>query len=432
VDFESASSNLAEIAKAGSVFVRTNVPLIDFTRPFQGSLDIYGQSNTLSFDLSTIDDLPTISYLLTTVLDAKVLIIAWDIKEVMTYFKFHLQNKAIFKFEGKVIDLRLVEAFCGEKLPPPESLIQSKKRLAVNYRNPKVQLVHEKIHLPLALEVIPSMETQGILHTELKKKTYPFYEIEGQVNGRLQGSNAFPTALNPHAFTQVEKSKLKLRSELDMFLYFDFVSMEVATLQYLSDDPALKIVTAGGDYYKNIWKMLFGKECEKPEQRTFIKNSFLPIVFGQGAKAISEIFGCTETDAVGLIKALKIKFSRSFAYVDAFQYGITEDKMVEDHFGRKRHFQADMSYLVRNFVVQAPASIVCLEKLIDLYRIVGEKLIFSIHDGYVIRCDPKVDKQLIVKCKKSLESASSMAPGLQLSANCELGVKLDKTKSIKL
>jgi hypothetical protein len=145
--FENAAINLAEMAKDGTVFLRTNLPLIDFTKPFQGTLEIYGQKKILSIDLSTETDLPTIAYLLTTIFDENVLIVAWNIKEIVTYFNFHLNHKAELKFLAKIVDLRLIEAFSGYNNPAPESLKQAVKRMAAVFKDhPKTKIIYNIIH----------------------------------------------------------------------------------------------------------------------------------------------------------------------------------------------------------------------------------------------------------------------------------------------
>lgn len=426
MDFENAAADLTEMALDGAAYLRTNLPIVDFTKPFQGVLEIYGKKKVLTIDLSTPNELATISYLLTTILDDRVLIIGWNIKELITYLKFNLTNKATINFTAKVIDLRLIEVFSGQNLSAPESLAQAVKRMGAVY-TAKNKIIANKIHTPLSMTVIPSMEMSGILDTELRKRVYPYYEIEKQVNGRLQSSKAFPLAIFSHGLTPSDKEKLKLRSEEEVFIYFDFKSMEVAVLQYLSQDQTLAKMLVG-DCYKNIWTALFNSNCETPEQRKLIKECFLPIVFGLGITGIMEKTGCSQEAATALTKGLRSRFKKAFEYVDNYQEG----HLVEDHFGRKRYFDDPKSYLIRNFVIQAPAAIICMEKLIDLYQVVGDKLLLSIHDGYVIRCNPKFDKPLIVQCKKVLESPSQLAPELKLSVDCGIGIRLNKMKPLKI
>jgi hypothetical protein len=323
VDFERAAIDMAEMAQTGVVYLRTNLPLIEFTKSFQGVLEIYGEKKVLSIDLSTETELATIAYLLTTIFDEKVVVLSWDIKQLVTYFKFHLAKNANFKFAGKVIDLRLIEAFLGLSQPAPESLRQAIKRMSSIKDNTKARLVHSKIHNPLFLEVIPSMEVQGVLHTDIKKRVYPYYEIEGSVNGRLQSSKPFPVAINTHGLTDFDKERLKLASDEEAFLQFDFSSMEVAVLQYLSGDPVLAEALATGDCYKSMWSMLFSSPCDKPEQRKLIKNCFLPLVFGMGIPLIVSRTGCSENAASVLSKGFRGRFKKAFEYVESYQGNVT-------------------------------------------------------------------------------------------------------------
>lgn len=432
MNLENAAIELAEIGKDNLFFIKTSQPIINFTKPFVGTLQIYGKHKVLSVNLHDDSELGTIFYLLNEILNERSVVITWNIKELMSYFRFNLKNNTGVKINGKIFDLMLMESFSGINMPPPESLKESLKRLEAVSKNDKLKIIHNKIHIPLAMNVVPSMETHGVLDTQLKRKVFPTYQIEGQINGRLLCNKPFENSVNPHHLTHEDKSKLKLKSNDDCFIYFDFNCCELFVLQYLSKDKKLgELIDKGGDCYSNIWEALFSKPCNDPNQRKFIKNSFLKVVYGMQADALSQEFDFEINAANSFISSIRNLFPEAFGYIDSYQKLLKTTSKVEDFFGRVRTFD-DRPWSVRNFVVQSPAAIVCLEKLIDLYNIVGNRLIFNIHDAYVIRANLKFDQSLIIKCKKTLEETSNLAPGLKLTTNCEVGFRLDKLKTIKI
>jgi DNA polymerase I-like protein with 3'-5' exonuclease and polymerase domains len=279
--------------------------------------------------------------------------------------------------------------------------------------------------------VLPTLETQGILHAGMMKRVYCCYKIEGQANGRLLCEQNFANCIIPHHLTNNDKKGLKLRKDDEVFVVFDYKCMEVMVLEYLSKDKKLtEIVTSGKDLYQSIWLMLFNKPCEKPEQRKFIKESFLPVIYGMQGEALANKVGCSLETANNFIYNMRKNFTEAFNYIESYQIALKSLNKAEDFFGRIRVFN-EKPWGVRNFAIQAPASIVCLEKLIDLYNIVNENLIFSIHDGYIIRANIKFDKPLILKCIKSLETPSQLMPGLKLRINCEIGFHLNNLKPFK-
>lgn len=71
-----------------------------------------------------------------------------------------------------------------------------------------------------------------------------------------------------------------------------------------------------------------------------------------------------------------------------------------DSFGRRRKFEE--SYKIRNFAVQSPASLVCIDRLNKLNESVNgiAKVCMHIHDGYVLYCDNNNLEKSCLKAKK--------------------------------
>jgi hypothetical protein len=85
--------------------------------------------------------------------------------------------------------------------------------------------------------------------------------------------------------------------------------------------------------------------------------------------------------------------------------------------------------VARHFVIAAPAAAVCLDKLIQLDKALDPqkaKLVFSIHDGYLLSTTKPQIQEVATIAKKVLESESSLCPGLKIGTKCEAGKNLTK------
>ena len=58
---------------------------------------------------------------------------------------------------------------------------------------------------------------------------------------------------------------------------------------------------------------------------------------------------------------------------------------ISDYFGKRRTFTENF-YKARNFCIQSPASLICLEKLVQLWKKIQHKtrICYHVHDGYYV------------------------------------------------
>ena len=118
-------------------------------------------------------------------------------------------------------------------------------------------------------------------------------------------------------------------------------------------------------------------------------------------------------------------------FVDGFVQQAKTLGYAKDHFGKRRLFE-EKEYLARNFSVQAPASIVCLEKLIALHKAVQgiARVALHIHDEFVLYVPRKAWKEVFRLVRKVLLAESELCPGLKLQVSCEAGRDLDNLKPL--
>jgi hypothetical protein len=383
------------------------------------------------------------------------IVIGWNLKELFTFFKFHLPKCFFdeYKINKKVcsycdfIDLKLCESFLSIKQTPPKTYGEALSRVRVIYNNESLLNINKSIYQPLITEVIPSIETSSIVNRETGRE-YCCYDIEGQVNGRLNIKIPDQNFYNPHNLS-AEQKNLYSAGTGKKFIVFDYKHYEVSILAWLAKDFALtEIIKSGEDVYSKIWCIISGEESCSEEKRDIIKSVFLPIVYGSGINKISELTNYSIKASTFLVDAINKNFTRSFDWVKEHQEKLKTQDFVLDYFGRVLDFSEKSgrdAWSVRNAIIQAPAALICLEKLIQLYHKMYSSMdiIASIHDAFVCRID--CNKELwtggglvtnsnsVISCAKEiLESPMPSTPGLILKVEASIGERWGTLKKIHI
>lgn len=344
-------------------------------------------------------------------------IITWDIKKLFSHFYFHLPRHYFLNIKSKIIDLKYLEGFLGKNEKIPQTFVDAQRRAMVILDNKNI---HWNLHIPLATKVLPKIETVGLLDSEKKKKCYAVYEIEGSKHGRLSCKKEFDDGISLHNMSDEKLAVFKPRMD-HMFLKLDYKAYEVRILQYLSQDERLgKIIASEKDIYSTIYSLFYGK-CDG--KRQFIKDSFLPIVFGMQSQTLSERMNLSKEEADDLISKVNLYFETAMKWVVRFSEE-AKTKEIKDHFGRTRKFEE--YWKVRNFVIQSPAAIVSQEKLISLYEGISDKadIVGNVHDCYFLEVHRNLIYDVAYHASKILESDSVFCPGLKLKLEMKVGIDL--------
>lgn len=420
---------LDQIVQSGpNVFVKLNPEIVDFTL-ISPSFTLIFSTKEVDFPIEINDEnfMEILSLVKTAFENKNLVIIGWNLKNLFTYVLSKTGDN--LEFESRLLDLKLAEAFIGIRERAPSKFEDAIRRLKIVFADSswtKFKSVYQKVYQPLITNVIPKIEIEGVFDKEKRQILFPYYEIEGQVGGRLACQIAYENCFNPHSLSDEDKSKLQPKGNDLTFLCFDYSFYEVCILAWLSNDEVLgNMVFDEGDFYKKLYAQLTGSECDTDAKRSFCKDYlFLPIIYGQSAKTLAERAKISMMMAEKLIDRLQKMFSKLFDWVENYPI---ENNVCVDYIGRKRQLAIGEEYKYRNFIVQSPGAIFCLDKLVSLSNGLNHYggVVASIHDGYVVRC--KEDQSEIVKCicLKILEAESSFFPGLKLKAN----YKISKTLS---
>lgn len=431
-NLEAIGSVLAEFLATNEViYLKTKPEIIDFRKDFDGELVLMGAKESVSLFIPNGVFTSFVGMLTAGLFNTKKIILSWDIKRLFSYFYFRLTRSHHININCRVIDLKYGEAFLGVNDKAPETFKEAQRR-ALFIKDETCRRMHETIHVPLATRVLPKIETAGIRDVVDRKIRHSAYQIEGQVNGRLLCSKEFDGGISVHNMGSEEKQRFRPNQD-HTFVVLDYKSHEVCVLQWLSKDERLaRIISSGRDIYTTIYSLLYGQKCTD-DKRQFIKDAFLPIVYGQQADSLATRLKVSQEEASTLIKKINTYFGTAMGWVQEYQDRVKEFPVVADHFGRTRHF-GDKAWSVRNAIVQGPAAAVCLEKLISLYDRLSShcEIVASIHDAYVLDVRQNELYDIVFYAIEVLQGPSTLAPGLPLRVDVKVGNDLDNLSTYTL
>lgn len=418
-----------------SILVRFEPSILDFTSDGEGTVIVENDRQRISFalkgDVSSVRTV--VAVLETTIFNPENVkfLYTWNIKDLISYFKYYVPEFVMPPVS--IVDLKVIEAFLGIPRNPPKTYIEAVNRARIFAETTRWKAIYKSIHQPLMQKVLPAIETNPLLDTVKREWVHPYYEIEGQANGRLNASGKFKNGYLPHTMGQAVKEVLQPK-EGYRFLSADFKSCEIFVLHWLSKDAELaRIIESGLDLHSEIYRVVTRDETINPAKRDKSKLMFLPVMYGCGAEGLASQLGLKVEVAKELIHRIRSTFPGAHEWMMAKQEHVKQNLKIEDYFGRRREFPENEAYRARNFVVQAVAATFCQEKLIDLfnaYEGLEANIAFSVHDGYGVTFLQKELKNIHDTTKLVLESESKICPGLKIPVDIKFGIKLSNMKRL--
>lgn len=344
-------------------------------------------------------------------------IITWSPKGFFSIIASKTKHKP--EINCKFIDLKFYESYHGIRQQQPKDIFEATNRLSKINISKNFEKIYNQVYLPLATNIIPDIETFPLISNG--KVLNSHYELDGTLNGRAKCENKFINSYNPHTLNS------KLINEFysgygrsDNFLLFDFKSMEVHTLAWLSNDETLKRILVG-DFYSNLYNYIFNSDGINERIKKILRQLFLPTAYGQGAKSFAEIVNCSISSAENLIRKIKNRFPKAFNYLE--DNCLKSGGICVDYFGRNRFFNNEDIYLSRNFLIQSPSVLFCNLALIRLHEAIRHygNLVAYIHDGFLVSCS-KSDTTCVSELGvKSLMESSDFFPDLSIPVRVKVG-----------
>lgn len=419
-----------------TLFVKFVPEVLDFTdKSFNPSIQIFFLNGTeITLNIPTDSDLQLcLQMLKLSLFNKSRKILCWNWKNFISYVL--AKTKKIYVVEATIIDLKIIESYSGSRQSSPRNISEALNRfkylITANIWK-DIEVIYKNIHLPLMTMVIPHLETVEIIDSALGKKVFAHYEIEGQENGRLKCFGAYQDCYVPHAMKPELRDVLKPRSQDELFMVFDFKGMEVFMLAWMSKDPLLLELCRSKDIYCAIYEKVLAKECDGKNDRDIAKKFFLPVIYGQSAYSLSERCGLALDVSETIVEKIDKLFPTALSYIESYQKQLANNGFAKDIFGKRRVFDSGKEYSVRNFAIQSPSALVCLEKLNNLYFALKDKtdIVYTVHDGYAVYAR-KDNWQTIFKLgREVLSGESDLCPGLRLRVACRAGRNLNNLKPL--
>ncbi len=429
------SSQLTSILTDNLVYLSCETDLTDFRQKTPPKLKVNTPNGSIILDLPKVTDRigTVIGLLSVSLFSSKRIIIGWNLKNLFSWFQFH--SNIPLHPNGKIFDLRLIEACAGESGAKPTTYDEAVTRLRKHINGDAIMAVNNHVYTPLTTLVIPAIETSGLISHNPVTKLYSSYTIEGQVNGRLNSGLLFEGAFNPHSLTDNDKNEFYAGSD-KTFLVFDFKFLEVKLLQWITKDAKLaEIIESGEDVYEGVYKAISGSPKCNAKYRDFTKKALIQTIYGIQPTSLAESAGISVEGAKIMIDKIMNTFPTAFGYLQQVVADAKKTGEVKDVLGRKSFYGEGHRepYTARNAVVQAPAAVVCLEKLCDLYttHIPDMRIVASVHDAYVCVAPKTAASKIARSCVEALESESKLVPGLHLGVTAKMGEKWGQVETIK-
>lgn len=411
------------------VYVHSDASVLDWTKDnYDYNLFVETLDQKITFNLKDEKSVENFTLIFSYICDSEKFLIGYEIKNIISFLTF--KTGIELKINKPIYDISIIQSYFSLQKQKPNNLknsIKFLKHVNANFNWEKFQKFYLEVFNPLIKVVVPKLETNCLVDKNKKILVSSFYEIEGQLNGRMKCASSLQKCFIPHALNEYSKENLKPQDPDDFFVYFDYKHMEVNVLQWLSKDLKLKeILDSDKDFYAAVWELLIKQEANE-SQRKICKRIFLPVIFGQGSYSLSKKIGLEEKISKMLIDRLKKSFRDSFDWVENQSLNI-ENNFAFDVFGRIRKFDQSDAYKIKNFCIQSPASMICLKKLVVLYDLIKEyaKLCFHVHDGYCLLCNKNNLHKVLDIGFYALEKEEEMFPNLNLIATCKIGKKLNK------
>lgn len=266
------------------------------------------------------------------------------------------------------------------------------------------------LNVPLSKALLDYRETAKLLSTYVDKmpailnpktkRIHCSFNQYGAATGRFSSSDPNMQNIPSH---NKEIRKMFRASEGFVLISCDFSQQEPRTLAHMSEDEHLiQAYRDGKDIYAWIAEKIYNvpyDECrefradgtknpEGKKRRDSVKSIILGIMYGRGAKAISEQLGCSVKEAQKIVDQFFNSFPKVRRWMDKVMADAKKYGFVETAWGRKRRLP-DVQLAPYEFTLMSggPSTF--------------DPLNFDNAENAVAEVDPRVRQQYIARLEKT-------------------------------
>lgn len=266
---------------------------------------------------------------------------------------------------------------------------------------------------------IGPMTGRSVVHTS-------FWQI-GAKTGRMACSR--PNMQNLPARGEAGDTKLRevfIPRPGHSFLVNDFDSIEVRVLAYyLNSEEYIRLIEEGHDPHAWMASEIHGgvaddylKGTPGEGTRSTAKETTFSIIYGAGAKLVSDKLRISKDEARELILKIKRALPRYFDLKKRIDRKIKSTGFVTTIGGRKACVAKDKSYVGINAVIQGSAADIFKEAVIAVARVCERydaRIVLYVHDEIVVECPTPHAEACNAEIQQAMETARTLRPALKVT-----------------
>ena len=247
-------------------------------------------------------------------------------------------------------------------------------------------------------------------------RIHAVFNLHGTETGRLSGSK--PNLQNQPRPTSGERlpniRNLYRASPGHVLIQADYSQAELRMAAVLSGDEGLSnIYYTGRDFHSETCTNFYGPDFTK-EQRVTAKTINFRILYGGEAYGFSQQLHISQSEAQEYIDWWWAQFPDVKKWVRKNHRKILQEGVLESATGRRRRFHLitdeNRHHTLKegiNFLIQSPASDLCLWSLIQLNEVPFLHTLLTVHDSILFETPQVYVEESMHIIKKAMEGAAS-------------------------
>ena len=414
---------------AGLVFVGFDLKTLDITRRDEHAISIRVSSKKGSGTLTipSYQVFGVLSHILNLLEREKTTFFFSGLKEVLSYCRKH-RPQFRFPEHGRYylsdVLARLRKHEEPHDINSAVALVRNQNR-----RLDEWQPIYKHVLEPLCLRVLPEVENNPLLRRSMRHHVHTYYQVEGQVNGRLRNGGNFRYDYLTHTLSDKDKPDLIPPGFDQVYYLVDIVACDVTVLAHLSGDSRLIAMLEHPRYdvYQMLYGVIMNAPCKTSEERDFIKTTFLAFVYGAGVDGLAASLEVVPSALEEIHDRMRQTFHKAFSYVENGKAQAKEQGYLHDGFGRIRKFDEHEEHKARNYLVQSPAASFCLEYFVRLHevaRATNARLFGDFYDGFGFYCGEHEIKNLHRAVSLVFTEPSKLDNRIRFSIKAKYGASL--------
>ncbi len=285
---------------------------------------------------------------------------------------------------------------------------------------------YRQLNKLLSTYILPLIE---LSQDDKQARVYSSFTHTGTATGRLSSKNPNLQNIPVRSTRGKEIREAFVASAGKLLLSVDYSQIELRVLAHFSKDEALvKAFVDGMDIHRETASIIFG-ETKADEYRPIAKSINFGLIYGMGAKKLSQTINTTTKEAKNYIDSYFDKFKTVKQYLQNIEKFVLTHGYVETILGRKRFFDFDRANGMQkagflreavNTVFQGTASDIIKLSMIKIEEEFKNnddvKMLLQIHDELIFEVEENSIDEIKEKIVHIMENIYKLEVPLRCSS----------------